>query len=157
MKLREITAEDRKREKLGEAIGWELDFDHMGGSVGKRTATLYMSDGLLLELHDLTDAAATVARETVSDALWAKLDAIVVQLYTSGLDEMDLRETLRVGMYPTEAENVVAEAEKWRGWGEARGAAQGLAYAIALLANPRRPNVDWVREEAARRYEASAS
>jgi hypothetical protein len=37
-----------------------------------------------------------------------------------------------------------------------RGIAQGLAYAIAIMQNPYRPNIDTVREQAAERWEQDA-
>ena len=40
-------------------------------------------------------------------------------------------------------------------WGEARGRAQGVAFAIAVLVNALHPNIEDVRAEALARWEAS--
>ena len=39
-------------------------------------------------------------------------------------------------------------------WGEERGAAQGLAYALAVITNPYYVNVEEIKNEAMLRYEA---
>jgi hypothetical protein len=47
------------------------------------------------------------------------------------------------------------EIQAFLDWREVRGEVRGLAYAIAKLLNPYKPNVDAVREEANKRWTAS--
>lgn len=47
------------------------------------------------------------------------------------------------------------DVEEWKEWGEQRGQAQGLAFAIAVLENPYEMNVEKVKAEAMKRWEAA--
>ena len=74
-------------------------------------------------------------REAILRELWAELDNLMYQLMTDGA--------------PTESE----PSGSWQEWGEIRGRAQGVAFAIASISNLSEPNVEWVRAEAVRRWE----
>jgi hypothetical protein len=68
--------------------------------------------------------------------LWDELDSVVYRLKTDGW------------------ENGPLSAEDHKNWGAEIGQAQGIAYAIALVYDLLNPNIDWVRQEAMRRWEA---
>lgn len=68
--------------------------------------------------------------------LWDELDSVVYRLKTDGWEDGPL------------------SAEDQKNWGIDIGRAQGIAYAIALTYDLLNPNVEWVREEAMRRWEA---
>lgn len=74
-------------------------------------------------------------REAILRELWSELDSLMYQLMTDGA--------------PTESE----PSSGWQEWGEIRGRAQGIAFAIASISNLSEPNVEWVRAEAVRRWE----
>lgn len=69
--------------------------------------------------------------------LWDELDSVVYRLMTDGWEKGEL------------------SAEESKAWGVEIGRAQGLTYAIALTHDFLEPNVEWVRAEAMRRWEAS--
>ena len=48
---------------------------------------------------------------------------------------------------------IKAYGEDMKLWGEQRGRAQGLAYALAVLTNPYAVNVDEIKKEAMKRWE----
>lgn len=93
--------------------------------------------------------AGPVIREILSE-LWKELDTIVDHIMstvepTTWVEDQDPN--------PRDPEPV-GGAEEWRQYGEWRGQAQGVAYAIAVLSNPYGPDVDAVRHEAMERWEA---
>lgn len=74
-------------------------------------------------------------REAILRELWGELDSLMYILKTDNA--------------PTEDDL----AESWQEWGEIRGRAQGVAFAIAMIQNMSEPNIEWVRTEAVRRWE----
>jgi hypothetical protein len=152
MKLTTVTPEDRKAEKIGAAVDYRLEIDsHMGGGIGKTSAWFHLGDAQVLALSDALDSATTVVRDTVLGLLWSELDAVVDRLYEDPRTVEGLADALSDGMLIADSPE---EAAKWLSWGEDRGQAQGLAYAIAVLTNPRRPDVEAIRAEVARRRDA---
>lgn len=153
MKLSPITKEDRKADRIGAMITYRLEVgSHMGGGIGKDSAWFYLGDAQVLALADVLDPAVPLLRDTVLGLLWSELDAIVDRLYEDeGMTVEGLAAALEDGV--DEAASV-ANADRWLSWGEDRGQAQGLAYAIAVLSNPRAPDVEEVRAEVARRRDA---
>lgn len=67
--------------------------------------------------------------------LFEDLDAVVYRLMTDGEPDGSWRN------------------EDFKSWGKDIGEAQGLALAIAKIHNLSEPNIEWVREEAMRRWE----
>jgi len=145
MRLTQITPEIRKRDKLGAAIEYELELDHLGAAVGKRTASVYLSGALAVDIHDVTDQAASRVRGTMLEQLWDDLMATYERL-TGEYGDVDL---------PDEEES--GHPHSYLLWGEARGRAQGLAFAIAILVNPLHPDIEAVREEANERWKQMLS
>lgn len=95
------------------------------------------------------------AGKSVLDLLWEELDAVYDQLMEEGEPS---KESLAEELHLTSALSVARTlATEWYGvlreWGELRGQAQGLAYAIALVTNPYACDVPAVKAEARRRYE----
>jgi hypothetical protein len=83
--------------------------------------------------------------KSILDILWDELDSIVDRIMEEGAPEKwidDNPEPNEVG--------VVAE---WQAYGEQRGQAQGVAYAIALLTDPQDVSVPAVRAQAMQRWE----
>lgn len=147
MKLTKITPKIRRARKLGEAVEYELELNHMGlerPSRAGRPAVVHLGAAQVIELYDLADSASSVERETMAGQLWAQLMTTVERLHGEYAD-LDLPE-----------EDSGDEIETYLAWGEARGFAQGLALALAVLANPRHPDMDAVRAESAERWEAAA-
>jgi len=88
------------------------------------------------------------AGRSLLEILWEELDSIIDQLMSE--DEPDKpKEDL-----PSIAIGVLCEGYKM--WGELRGQAQGVAYAIAVITDPYSPNVPAVREQAMQRWEEGA-
>ena len=86
--------------------------------------------------------SGTVAGQSILDLLWARLD-----------DAVDLIQAEGIPAAYTEARAGQAALDDCLAWGERRGAAQGLALAIAIVQDPYHPDVDAVRAEAGARLE----
>lgn len=80
------------------------------------------------------------AGRSIIEILWEELDSIMDRLVEDGEPE---------AWTHTVAGRKALEAV--REWGEERGQAQGMAYAIAVLTNPYHVDVDAIRAEAVRR------
>jgi hypothetical protein len=143
VKLTKLSMRDRRRRRLGDAVEYVLQHDHMGAVVDGSIATVYLGPSQVMELWDLLDAAASVNRQSVSEVLWGDVMATVERLHGEYADLM-----AEPGL-PTRRDQELVQ------WGEARGRAQGLAFALALLANPRHPDIEAVRAESVRRWEAA--
>lgn len=130
MKLRHISASERRRRKLGAAIEYELELDHLGIDFRSPTATVYLGPAQVMALQDAIVSSADVEREEVLGRLWIRLDQIVDEL--TELDGYGKGDQIVSGL---------------------RGEARGVALAIALLTSPRFPSLDWVREESSRRWD----
>ena len=81
------------------------------------------------------------AGKSVLDLLWEEMDTVYDQLVTEGEPDVD----------PVRQPSTAAT--RYREWGELRGQAQGLAYAIALVQNPYAVDIPAVKVEAKRRFE----
>lgn len=104
---------------------------------------------------------------SVLDILWQDLDDVMDQLMSEGApsrssliqdftalgtrDKRGMRAALN-----TETANELGGSwyDTLRDWGELRGKAQGLAFAIAILTNPYAANVPAVKKEAMVRWES---
>lgn len=86
------------------------------------------------------------AGRSILEILWEELDTIVDRLRMDGEPDLD--------SFPVEPneEELELELEEWRHWGEMRGQAQGLAYAIAVLTNPYQVDVPKIRQIALNRW-----
>lgn len=92
---------------------------------------------------------------SVLDILWQDLDDVMDLLMEEGAPDKD---SLASELHLTSALAVARTlATEWyntlRDWGELRGKAQGLAFAIAVLTNPYAANVPAVKVEAKARWE----
>lgn len=83
------------------------------------------------------------AGRSLLEILWEELDAVMERLMT------DEKPDFRGSGVPYEE-----RYELIRAWGEERGQAQGLAYAIAVLTNPYAPSVPAIRQEAVARWKS---
>lgn len=93
---------------------------------------------------------------SVLDILWQELDDIMDQLMEQGAPEKSsMAKDFETRNNPTEAREL---REIWytslQSWGELRGQAQGVAYAIALVTNPYAADVPAVKAEAKARWDA---
>lgn len=89
--------------------------------------------------------------QALFEELWKELDAIVDHLMSEGAPEIwtDEDGEIRAGK-DFEGDGLKAHLQ----YGEWRGQAQGLAYALAVLTNPYQPDVDKIRAEEMERWEA---
>jgi hypothetical protein len=101
------------------------------------------------------DAPHPYAGMSVLDIMWQDLDDCMDQLMEQGTPDGG-------AMYQEFAQkNSMGQArtlrDEWyaalKDWGELRGQAQGLAFAIAVLTNPYAANVPAVKKEAMQRWE----
>lgn len=89
------------------------------------------------------EAPHPYAGMSVLDILWQDLDDCMDQLM-----EDEPRVPKQWGVKPPQE-----IAKEQRAWGELRGQAQGLAFAIAILTNPYAADVPAVKKEAMARWE----
>jgi len=90
--------------------------------------------------------------EQLFDEYWKELDTIVEHLMSQ--EEPEVSDFDSGVQYQDIATGEAGEACKQ--WGEWRGRAQGIAYALALLTNPAKPDVEAIREKAMQRWEDGA-
>lgn len=83
---------------------------------------------------------------SIIERLWAELDSIMDRLMVEGLP---VDPEPRMG-----TAGLINLAEDYRAWGEERGKAQGVAYALAMMTNPYRPDVESIKAQAVARWEA---
>lgn len=86
------------------------------------------------------------AGKTLIEIIWEELDAVVDRLKTEGKPKLPSASR-------TQEQSWKDQAEQWQAYGEERGQAQGLAYALAVLTNPYNVDVDAIRSEALERWE----
>jgi hypothetical protein len=92
------------------------------------------------------DGLAVPKGPTIIEIIWAEMDAAYERLIADGEPDN--------AQYST---NQAAWAVDYQRYGEQRGQCQGLAYALAVLHNPYRPNVGEIKAEAKRRHEERAA
>lgn len=89
------------------------------------------------------------AGRSIIEIIWEELDAVMDRLMEEDEPDVDhydegvQYQSIRVGDF----------SEAVKVWGETRGQAQGLAYAIAVYTNPYLVNVPAVKEMAVERWE----
>jgi hypothetical protein len=96
------------------------------------------------------------AGKSILDLLWEELDEVMDLLMEQGAPDKD---SLASELHLTSALSVARQlATEWystlQEWGELRGQAQGLAYAIAVLTNPYAADVPTVKKEALARWQS---
>jgi len=97
----------------------------------------------LTDIGGVSDVATgRTAWQALREELWSELDRIVDRIMSEGEP------------YWTLSDSSAEVAGPLREWGELRGKAQGIAYALAMMENPYLPNVDSIREKAMTRWEA---
>jgi hypothetical protein len=94
---------------------------------------------------------------SVLDILWDELDTIMDQLMEEGAPEKSsLAKEIMGGCSTIREASELADG--WygtlKGWGELRGQAQGVAYAIAVCTNPYACDVPAIKREARARWDA---
>lgn len=92
----------------------------------------------------MKDMGHSAAGPSLLERLWDELDNIMGRLMAEGVPES-------LGDNPGDW----GTAEDWQAYGEERGQAQGIAYAIALIENPYQPCMPAVKARAVERWEAS--
>jgi hypothetical protein len=111
------------------------------GGVGNRVDITRAAGEEILE--KLGKALHPWAGHSITEKVQEELDAVVGRLLSEGEpDDID-----------AEA-NFEAAQKEWMEYGEERGQAQGLAYALALLLNPYKPNINRVKKDAIARVRA---
>lgn len=83
----------------------------------------------------MKDMGHSAAGKSLLEKLWDQLDAVVGRLMSDG--------------EPDEG----GPRDEYRRWGEDRGQAQGLAFAIATIENPYAPDVPGVKARAMERWQ----
>lgn len=89
----------------------------------------------------LDNAHPTQPGKSILEQLWDEMDAHTSRLLSDYAENEFTAEALRA------KNSAILE------YGEARGYAQGMAYALAVLMNPYAPNVDAIREQVMDRME----
>jgi hypothetical protein len=92
---------------------------------------------------------------SVLDIAWQELDDVMDLLMEQGAPDKD---TLATELYQSTALSQARTlADEWyttlKEWGELRGQAQGIAFAIAVLTNPYAADVPAVKKEAMARWQ----
>lgn len=98
------------------------------------------------------DSPHANAGKTLIQIIWEELDEVVYRLKIEGKPSETEPPSEAAGEGAWE-EFIDQEHEEWQHYGEERGQAQGLAYALAVLTNPYNVNVDVIREQALKRWE----
>lgn len=92
----------------------------------------------------MTGIAPQHAGKSILEIIWEDLDAVYDQLVSEGAPDL-------VGLSASEADAALVS------YGELRGQAQGLAYAIAVIQNPYDVDVPAVKKQARQRYEDASN
>lgn len=100
------------------------------------------------------------AGKSLIEIIWEELDTVLDRLMSDGEPNEEVYAEEFIDKSVSGAEGK-ADALHWRDkireWGEERGQAQGLAFALAVLTNPYEVNVDAIREQAMERWEQANS
>jgi hypothetical protein len=83
------------------------------------------------------------AGKSITERLWEELDRIMDILMVEG----------EPSKWDDSTGREVGDVADWKQWGEHRGNAQGVAYAIAMMYSPYAPNVPHIKELAMQRWE----
>lgn len=92
------------------------------------------------------------AGKSISQRLWEELDRIMDILMVEGepsINDYFAPEADENGQDIAEMDRLKADVQQW---GEHRGNAQGVAYAIAMMYSPYSPNVPHIKELAMQRW-----
>lgn len=95
------------------------------------------------------DGGHTAAGPSLLETLWEELDNVMDRLMSDEVPPSDVPPKPSVqNKMP-----LAAWRDEWMGYGETRGNAQGIAYAIAVIEQPYEPNVPGVKVRAMERWE----
>lgn len=99
------------------------------------------------------EGAVSAAGPSLLELLWEDLDRVISILMTE--DAPSEKPPLPSAV--NRKHPIPQWRDEWMAWGETRGQAQGLAFAIALIEQPYNPSVPGVKERAMERWaEANA-
>jgi hypothetical protein len=96
-------------------------------------------------------ALAAIGGRSLLDEMWEEMDSIVRDLMVDWVDGVELPAIGGIGDY----DEAMRYGSQMKDWGELRGQAQGVAYCIALVTHSKQRDVDAVRAEAVRRFQAA--
>lgn len=93
----------------------------------------------------MTGPVSPHAGKSILEIIWEELDDVMDRLMDKGVPTFP-------SAARTPAESWRDQAEEWQLYGEERGRAQGVAYALAVLTNPYHIDVDAIRATALERW-----
>lgn len=100
------------------------------------------------------DNSVSAAGKSLLEKLWDELDAVVDRLVADGQPDDPKLFAPKDGPSWGKLRKIVDKyGEDCRHWGETRGQAQGLAFAITTIENPYNPDIEEVKERAMERWE----
>jgi hypothetical protein len=119
----------------------DFKVEHWPAPESQNSNVSYLTDAEAREaLFDLGERLkGPHAGRSIIEILWEELDTIVDRLHADGK--------------PGELKALTGRqiAEQWQAYGEERGQAQGVAYALAVLINPYAPDIEAIRAESVER------
>lgn len=97
--------------------------------------------------------AHSAAGRSLLEMLWEELDAVTDRIVAEGRPGEPDQQELSEEMVIIDKSDLDRWVDDVQAWGETRGQAQGLAYAIAVITDPYTVNVPAVKRVAKRRWE----
>lgn len=98
----------------------------------------------------MTKQGSGTAGRSIIEIIWEDLDRVMDLIKADG---KPWRPTDKKRDFPLGWKDAEELIESWQDWGELRGQAQGLAYALAVLINPYKVDVPAVKKEALARWQ----
>lgn len=125
-------------------------------TVGKRAAKKEGSLDRSVGAPGYEKPTFSAAGKTLLEKLWEELDRCVDVIRAEGTpNRTELFESLCDGTdYESAERSAEMYADEYRTWGERRGQAQGVAYAIAVITSPYAPNLPAIKAQSMERANA---
>ncbi len=95
----------------------------------------------------------SAAGRSLLEMLWEELDSVIDRLMADGKPGEPEVTELSEEAVAVEKHDLSRLMDDFKAWGEERGQAQGLAYAIAVITDPYEVDVPGIKKISAKRWE----
>lgn len=129
-----VTASESNSNLVADWVEVWLDVQTDSGTIQRIQLTRAAGEEILAKLHKVLHPWAG---QSIKEGITTELDTVVSRLVSDGRPDSD------------------AGPNTWMEYGEERGQAQGLAYALAMINNPYKPNVPETKRDAVERVKNS--